>query len=184
MKNEFKILKSFDLTVPSNFDSKSLLDSHGMFVTAEINSENFKNFSGEIQPGEVVKATLWEVLKLKHKKECLKFLEKLPKVIFLGAHGAILTLKYYSNQLPLGSRVFSFDIPEYLGKKYTVRGKGELYVHTDNITVVPYINTEEDREAVYGIRIEVEKFDSYIEGKYDNDFPGRKIEYLLSFQKM
>ncbi|KKS45133.1 hypothetical protein A3B93_00250 [Candidatus Nomurabacteria bacterium RIFCSPHIGHO2_02_FULL_42_24] len=185
-KEDFRLVKSFELTVPSDYEHTKWLDSHkswpdshelkdSVFTTAEINDSNFNKVSAKLIPGQILEVDVWEVLELQEIKNGLNFL-KSKKSLLVGAQGALLVLKLKHGELPASSQCFSLDEQECIGVKYKITGPS-TFGDTD-IPVVPYINRADN------VYLGTEEFKGFLHGKYSEpDYAGRRYHYLLSFKK-
>jgi len=119
-KEDFRLVKSFELVIPTDYNHSLALNSDGLkdkaLVAAEITSENFNEGSTKLLAGETFTVGIWEVLELKPLKECLEFLKKMDGAILAGARGALLVLKHKVDQLPLNAHCYCLDESNHLGR--------------------------------------------------------------------
>jgi len=113
LKNKFKVLKSFKVTVPEDYNHEKQLSTinPNKLCNDNITDENFKNATNPLIPGKTYTAKLIGIRpgKIATSEEILEKVYKRYKAILVGGQGLSLVRQLKGDEFPKGNFYVSFD---------------------------------------------------------------------------
>lgn len=118
--NRFKLLSSFDITVPKSYDHDTQLATFVEYAkkkkkkfyyyNEEITDANFSKVANKLVPGETYKGRIFGIKDKERvsSEDCLSFLAS-QRAILIGAQGLSLILQLKEGNFPIRRRTVSFD---------------------------------------------------------------------------
>lgn len=135
----FKLLKSFELTVPEDYVHETQLASFSGNHRKEfygyndnITDENFAGVTDKLIPGETYELKIFGINQPVSSEDCLALLKMQPRIRLVGAQGASLARQLKKEEFPVDKGVISLD------------NKDALWKDADGFHGVPYVYRHSD----------------------------------------
>lgn len=120
--SRFKLLKSFELTVPATYDHSTQLASFRgnhrkdfYYYNVAIVDENFAKVTNKLVPGRTYTVKIFGINQSVSSEDCLAFLET-QNAMLVGAQGISLVWEYRKEEFPISKYTLSFDKKDALWK--------------------------------------------------------------------
>ena len=114
--SRFSLLSSLQFTVPKDYNHPTQLASFAKenrkkfyFYNDNITDRNFAKVTNKLVPGKTYEAKIFKITKRVTSEDCLAFLKKTQKAIFVGAQGISVVWQQAKEQFPKGKWTVSFD---------------------------------------------------------------------------
>lgn len=118
----FELLKTFEITVPANYNHGKRLDSFAKenkkkfyYYNDDITDNNFSKATTKLEPNKVLTVKVFEIKASVTSQNCMDFL-KTQDAILTGAQGASLVWEQKKEELPVDKGIVSFDEKDALWK--------------------------------------------------------------------
>jgi hypothetical protein len=112
INQKFTLLKSFEVTVPKDYDHKKQLGTLNpdefYYFNNNITDKNFCEVTNQLVPGKTYTAKLIRIGSRATSEECLEVYKK-NNAILTGAQGLSLVYQIHKEELPRGKYTVSFD---------------------------------------------------------------------------